>query len=196
MSSPRRLTLVLGDGTGPDGGRSSAPLILLTPVAPLTPPATKGAVQLTIPVLTQRQETVISASSDGLSLSNLNRILGSTGARRIVDIRASPSFQSPRCPSGEFFRMVAEHRVTYQHLPELANPFIPESWSDTGSLTRYRMFVQATGKAHLLRLRDQLRSGAMLLISRSPSHDGSDRECVVDELAAIDSDFDLTITQW
>jgi hypothetical protein len=88
------------------------------------------------------------------------------------------------------------YQVSYQHVPELANPFIAETWADTVSLTRYREHIRQVVKPHIVRLREQLRHGPLLLISRSARHEGSERECVVDELARIDSSFDLALAEW
>lgn len=190
---PRKFSLVIGSG---EGGQPSASLSIVPPPSAEEVPTTKGAVQLTIPALAQKPETLVSASLDGLSAGNLDRLLCATHARCVIDVRASPSFQQWRSASADFFRVLAIHHVSYQHIPELSNPFIAESWADTGSLDKYRAYLRRTAKPFVARLRAQLKKGPLVVISRSRRHNGSERECVVDELADIDGDFDLAIAEW
>jgi len=187
MTSPRRLVLILGDGLG-DGAEPRASLSLM----PLPQETIRDPVQLTIPVLTYRPETLVSFGSDALSLDVLVQLISMAGVRRVVDVRASPSF-GPRCTAREFFGALSEHGVAYQHAPELANPFVADSWSDQACLGAYADYLRGRARPHLARLRGELSKGPLLLLGRSPGHEGSERQVIVDELAVLDGEFDLTI---
>ena len=187
MTFPRRLTLILGDGLG--GGADSRSSLLLMPAPKETQ---REPIQLTIPVLTYRPETLVSFGSEALSRSVLVQLLSMARVRRVVDVRASPSFGS-RCTAREFFTALSEHGVSYQHAPELANPFVADSWSDEAWLESYAEYLRGRARPHLTRLRDELSGGPLLLLGRSPGHDGSERQVIVDELAALNGEFDLTI---
>jgi hypothetical protein len=132
---------------------------------------------------------------EGISFRELLQVIVGTGARRIVDIRSSPSFQGGGLSPNAVFRALADNGVVYEHVPELANTFLADSWNSAVTLARYASYIRQNARAYLHRLRSQVATGPVLVLGWAAEHAGSDREVVVDELASIDADFDLTVVQ-
>lgn len=186
MSRPSKPPLRVIAGAGCQGAPSRASLALALETA------LPHGMQLALPGLIPSC-VVISVSPAALFTLDLAEVLRVHRARHIVDIRLAVEFGSLGLSRRQFDAIVGRLGIAYRHFTELANNNYDLTWNPTAMWNQFRRQLRRE-RLHpaLLRLRDTIDDGPVVLISESPYHEESERRLVVEALHEIRPGFAMT----
>lgn len=180
----RRSSLTVLRGGGEPSPRPTPALEVVPATSPLPPQ------QMELPGLLVHPATLVSVGIDGLEFDDFVHILRQNGIRQLADIRVSPSFYGRGFSREGVSSLLAELGVHYEHMRQLGNRFIGDSWDQRVVLQRFSEHVRSSQEA-LRHLRDKVRAGPVLLLGRGRAHEQSERAVVTKALAELDSQFTL-----
>jgi Protein of unknown function, DUF488 len=159
------------------------------PIALALSPGPAGGQQLALPGVIPSC-AIISVSPAALFTRDLAQTMRELRARHIVDMRLAVEFGSLGLRRRDFDTIVERLGLTYRHARELANQNHELTWNPTAMWTRFREQLRRDPiHAALLRLRDMVDDGPLVLLSESPYHEVSERFFVMEALQEIRPGF-------
>ena len=134
--------------------------------------------------------TVVGVSPAALFARDLADTLRELRAHHVVDMRLAVEFGSLGLGRRDFDSIVRQLGVSYRHFEGLANAYLGLSWSPAATRARFREQLRLE-PAHsaLLRLRDMIDDGPVVLLSESPYHEDSERQFVMEALEEVRPGF-------
>ncbi|MFS8067451.1 MAG: DUF488 family protein [Byssovorax sp.] len=178
----RPFSVVPGQGAG-DGRRVGR----LSAVEPIGPAVHQ---QLGFVAVSGRAETVISLGIDGMDWESFRELILAFNIRRVVDIRLLPAFLGRGFDPAVVFDVFSQRSIIYERMLQLSNRFLGDSVNQHVVFNKFQAYLRDC-KEPLLRLREQIEQGPLLLLGRAADHHGSERDAVLSALGAIKGGFEL-----
>lgn len=134
--------------------------------------------------------TVVGVSPAALYVRDLADSLRELRAHHVVDMRLAVEFGSLGLGRRDFDAILGQLGVTYRHFEGLASPHHGLAWNPAAKRARFRDQLRLD-PAHsaLLRLRDLIDDGPVVLLSESPYHEDSERQFVMEALEEVRPGF-------
>jgi hypothetical protein len=175
----------------PGGRHTAAEKTSRLPLELVRELASSSPVQMSLPFIKPAARAVISVGFDALDFPAFVALVKGVEARRVVDVRISPSFVSRGFSRPGVDVLFQQMGVTYVSATELGNRFVGQPLEpEWAASNRFREYLR--GHMELLRtLATWIATGPIVLMSRTARHEESERAILLDEIVRLGTDFDL-----